>query len=79
MRAPSGTVGTVIDVQVFTREGIKRDSRAQSIIDAELDSYNKDLSDRWRIVESDLYSRLEKLLIGKVVTGGPKKYPKVLN
>ena len=77
LRAPSGTViGTVIDVQVFTREGIKRDSRAQSIIDAELDSYNKDLSDRWRIVESDLYSRLEKLLIGKIVTGGPKKISK---
>ena len=76
LRAPSGTQGTVIDVQVFTREGIKRDSRAQSIIDAELDSYNKDLSDRWRIVESDLYARLEKLLIGKVVNGGPKKISK---
>ena len=70
-------VGTVIDVQVFTREGIKRDSRAQSIIDAEIDSYNKDLSDRWRIVESDLYSRLEKLLIGKIVTGGPKQISKI--
>ena len=76
LRAPSGTQGTVIDVQVFTREGINRDSRAQSIIDAELDSYNKDLSDRWRIVESDLYARLEKLLVGKVVNGGPKKLSK---
>jgi DNA-directed RNA polymerase subunit beta len=65
--------GTVIDVQVFTREGIERDKRAQQIIDDELKRYKKDLGDQLRIVENDAFERLERLLIGKTANGGPKK------
>jgi DNA-directed RNA polymerase subunit beta len=68
--------GTVIDVQVFTREGIERDKRAQQIIDDELKRYKKDLADQLRIVENDAYERLERLLIGKTANGGPKKLAK---
>jgi DNA-directed RNA polymerase subunit beta len=56
LRVPTGTVGTVIDVQVFTREGIERDKRAQSIIDAELKRYRLDLNDQLRIFENDAFS-----------------------
>ncbi|GGC18676.1 DNA-directed RNA polymerase subunit beta [Oxalicibacterium flavum] len=76
LRVPSGMVGTVIDVQVFTREGIQRDKRAQQIIDDELQRYRLDLNDQLRIVEGDAFQRLEKMLIGKVVNGGPKKIAK---
>ncbi len=76
LRVPSGISGTVIDVQVFTREGIERDKRAQTIIDDELDRYKKDLADQMRIVEEDAFERLERLLIGKVATGGPNKLAK---
>ncbi len=76
LRVPSGMVGTVIDVQVFTREGIERDKRAQQIIDDELQRYRMDLSDQMRIVEGDSFQRLEKMLIGKVVNGGPKRIAK---
>ncbi|MCA1325744.1 DNA-directed RNA polymerase subunit beta [Herbaspirillum sp. alder98] len=76
LRVPSGMVGTVIDVQVFTREGIQRDKRAQQIIDDELKRYRLDLNDQLRIVEGDAFQRLEKLLIGKVANGGPKKLVK---
>src|SRR3982075_3969847 len=76
LRVPSGMVGTVIDVQVFTREGIPRDKRAQQIIDDELKRYRLDLNDQLRIVEGDAFQRLEKMLIGKVVNGGPKKLVK---
>jgi len=76
LRVPSGIAGTVIDVQVFTREGIERDKRAQSIIDDMLKSYKQDLADQMRIVENDTFSRIERMLIGKVVTGGPKKLVK---
>ncbi|MDQ9170940.1 DNA-directed RNA polymerase subunit beta [Oxalobacteraceae bacterium R-40] len=76
LRVPSGMVGTVIDVQVFTREGIQRDKRAQQIIDDELKRYRLDLNDQLRIVEGDAFQRLEKMLIGKVVNGGPKKIAK---
>ena len=76
LRVPSGMVGTVIDVQVFTREGIERDARAQSIIQEELQRYRLDLNDQLRIVEGDAFMRLEKLLVGKVANGGPKKLAK---
>jgi DNA-directed RNA polymerase subunit beta len=76
LRVPSGMSGTVIDVQVFTREGIERDKRAQQIVDDELKRYKKDLGDQMRIVEDDAFERLERLLIGKMANGGPKKLAK---
>ena len=76
LRVSSGMVGTVIDVQVFTREGIPRDKRAQSIIDDELRRYRLDLNDQLRIVEDDTFDRIEKMLIGKTVNGGPRKLAK---
>jgi len=76
LRVPSGMSGTVIDVQVFTREGIERDKRAQQIIDDELARYRKDLNDQLRIVEDDTFGRIERLLTGKVANGGPKKLVK---
>ncbi|QRQ87596.1 DNA-directed RNA polymerase subunit beta [Cupriavidus oxalaticus] len=76
LRVPSGMSGIVIDVQVFTREGVTRDKRAQSIIDDELKRYRLDLNDQLRIVEGDAFQRLERLLIDKTVNGGPKKLAK---
>jgi len=76
LRVPSGIAGTVIDVQVFTREGIERDKRAQQIIDDELKRYKKDLGDQMRIVEADAFERIERLLKGKTANGGPKKIAK---
>jgi len=76
LRVPSGMVGTVIDVQVFTREGIQRDKRAQQIIDDELKRYRLDLNDQLRIVEGDAFERLERMLDGKIADGGPAKLAK---
>jgi DNA-directed RNA polymerase subunit beta len=76
LRVPSGMSGTVIDVQVFTREGIVRDKRAQNIIDEELKRYRLDLNDQLRIVEGDAFQRLARMLVGKVANGGPKKLAK---
>jgi len=76
LRVPSGMTGTVIDVQVFTREGIVRDKRAQSIIDDELRRYRQDLNDQLRIVENDQFDRIEKMLVNKTVNGGPRKLAK---
>ncbi|MBX9296200.1 DNA-directed RNA polymerase subunit beta [Chromobacterium piscinae] len=76
LRVPTGTVGTVIDVQVFTREGIERDKRAQSIIDVELKRYRLDLNDQLRIFDNDAFSRIERLIVGKAANGGPKRLAK---
>jgi DNA-directed RNA polymerase subunit beta len=76
LRVPSGISGIVIDVQVFTREGIERDKRSQAIIEDELKRYKTDLADQMRIVESDTFERLERLLLNKVANGGPKRLAK---
>jgi DNA-directed RNA polymerase subunit beta len=76
LRVDQGSQGTVIDVQVFTREGITRDKRAQQIIDDELKRFRLDLNDQLRIVEADAFDRIEKMLTGKVANGGPKKLAK---
>jgi len=71
-RVPSGMNGTVIDVRVFTRDGVEKDSRALEIEKAELGKVRKDLHDERRIMESDILSRVEKILTGKVSDGGPE-------
>ena len=76
LRVQSGIAGTVIDVQVFTREGIERDKRAQSIIDDHLRGYKLDLADQMRIVERDAFARVQRLVVGKPANGGPKRLAK---
>ncbi|KPK10080.1 MAG: DNA-directed RNA polymerase subunit beta, partial [Acidithiobacillales bacterium SG8_45] len=71
LRMPSGMTGTVIDVQVFTRDGVEKDARAKAIEQSDLDRVKKDLNDEFRIVEEDLFARVERLLVGKVADGGP--------
>jgi DNA-directed RNA polymerase subunit beta len=71
LRVSSGTNGTVIDVQVFTRDGVDKDARALEIEESELKSVRKDLSDQMRIMEEGIYQRIETLLLGKLAEGGP--------
>ena len=76
LRVPPGMDGTVIDVRVFTRDGIDKDSRALAIEEAELESVRKDLDDQRRILERDIFERIERMLINKVADGGPNKLAK---
>ena len=76
LRMPTGMSGTVIDVQVFTREGIQRDKRAQSIIEAELKRYRQDLNDQVRIFDNDAFDRIERMIVGQIANGGPMKLAK---
>lgn len=76
LRVPTGMEGTVIDVQVFTREGVKKDARVQEIEQSELSKAKQDLSDEMRIKENDVYSRIEKLLLNSTAEGGPNKLKK---
>ncbi len=73
LRVPPGMDGTVIDVRVFTRDGVEKDHRALSIEKSELESVRKDLDDTLRILEEDIYERVESMLTGKVAQGGPNK------
>jgi len=73
LRVPPGMDGTVIDVRVFTRDGVDKDARALSIEKAELERVKKDLADQQRILEDDLFLRVRDMLEGKVAEAGPRK------
>ena len=73
LRVPPGMDGTVIDVRVFTRDGVEKDLRALSIEKSELESVRKDLDDTLRILEEDIYERVERMLTNKIAQGGPNK------
>ena len=70
LRVPSGTKGTVIDVQVFTRDGLDKDDRALAIEKAQLDAYRKDLKEEFRTFEEAARERVMRLLNGQKVNGG---------
>ncbi|RFF26912.1 MULTISPECIES: DNA-directed RNA polymerase subunit beta [unclassified Wenzhouxiangella] len=71
LRVPTGMDGTVIDVQVFTREGVDKDARAIAIEKDEIRRVRKDLDDQLRIMEDAIFARLESVLIGKIADKGP--------
>ncbi|HRA81831.1 MAG TPA: DNA-directed RNA polymerase subunit beta, partial [Thauera sp.] len=71
LRVPPGMDGVVIDVQVFTRDGIEKDKRARQIEESEIRRVKKDFDDQFRILEAAIYARLREQLLGKVANGGP--------
>ena len=71
LRVPSSIEGTVIDVQVFTRDGVKKDKRALDIEQQEIKRYRKDLDDQLKILEEDIFARVARMLIGKTAQSGP--------
>jgi len=73
LRVPPGMDGTVIDVRVFTRDGVDKDSRALAIEKAEIERVRKDFADQQRILEDDLFHRVRDMLLGKSAAGGPRK------
>lgn len=73
LRVPSGVIGTVIDIRVYTREGAKKDERSLEIEAQELAKMQKDLNDELRIREEAYFETLKTLLLNKVVDGGPNR------
>ena len=72
-RVPTSVKGTVIDVQVFTRDGVEKDVRAKDIERAQLAQIRKDLDDEYRIVETATYERLQRAILGKDAASAPGK------
>lgn len=71
LRVGASTYGTVIGVQVFTRDGVDKDKRALEIEEQEIESVKKDVDAQWRIIEEDLLARMESVFTGKQAAGGP--------
>ncbi|MBI79283.1 MAG: DNA-directed RNA polymerase subunit beta [Gammaproteobacteria bacterium] len=72
LRVPPGITGSVIDVRVFTRDGVEKDDRASQIEKIEVEAIRKDLDDQSRIIEEDIYQRINSLLLNKIALGGPE-------
>jgi DNA-directed RNA polymerase subunit beta len=64
LRVPPGVEGIVIDARVFSRKGVDKDERAQSIEDEEVNRLMKDQEDEIRIIMRT-HGRLAELLVGK--------------
>ena len=71
LRVPSGTKGTVIDVQVFTREGLEKDQRSLEIETAALTQFRLDLNDEFRIMENATFERLTTAFSGSEIIKAP--------
>ena len=69
LRVPSGVSGTVIDAQVYSREGADRDERLQSIIDEKRRKLEKDLGVEQNVIRNNALSKLKTLLVGKLTSG----------
>ncbi|GGB40930.1 DNA-directed RNA polymerase subunit beta [Oceanisphaera marina] len=63
LRVPNSVYGTVIDVQVFTRDGVEKDKRAQDIEHMQLKQAKKDLTEEFSILEDGVYARARNVLI----------------
>ena len=81
LRVPSSTKGTVIDVQVFTRDGLEKDQRSLEIEKSQLDEVRKNLNEEFRIMETATLERLRAALVGQVIASGKglKKGDKLTN
>ena len=72
LRVKGGMRGTVIDVQVFTRDGVEKDQRAKDIERSQLEEFRKDLNTEYAIIEDATFERLANALKGHAASGGPE-------
>ena len=73
LRVPAGMDGTVVDVRVYTRDGVEKDARAKEIEAMEIASIAKNIKDQLRVFENDIYERVARLLLGQAVKKAPKR------
>ena len=76
LRLPPGVAGTVVEVRVFNRHGIDKDERAIAIEREEIERLSKDREDEQNILDRNIYARLKPMLLGHVITSGPKEVSK---
>jgi DNA-directed RNA polymerase subunit beta len=63
LRVPNSVSGTIIDVQVFTRDGVEKDKRALEIEQMQLKEAKKDLTEEFQILEGGLLNRVKAVLL----------------
>jgi DNA-directed RNA polymerase subunit beta len=70
LKVPPGIEGTVVDVKIFSRKGVEKDSRAKQIEESEIGRLEKNIKDEVRILTEERNKKISDLLLGKAVTAG---------
>jgi len=78
LRVPSGMVGTVIDVQVFTREGIVRDKRPNRLLMMSCVVTDKTSMTSCALLKTTPLTELRRCWSARLSTVGLANWPKVL-
>jgi DNA-directed RNA polymerase, beta subunit len=73
LRVSAGMDGTVVDVRVYTRDGVEKDARAKEIEAMEIESIAKNIKDQLRVFENDIHERVARLLLGRTIKKAPKR------
>ena len=68
LRMGASKSGVVIDVQIFTKDRVAKDSRALVIDEERLENIKKDIDDEFGIIDGDIFRRIRLKLSGNVST-----------
>jgi DNA-directed RNA polymerase subunit beta len=69
LRVSSGVTGTVINAQVYSREGSERDERMMTILEEKMTKITKDQSVEINIIRNNALDKLKTVLVGQKTTG----------
>src|SRR5689334_6500038 len=65
LKTPPGIEGTVVDVKIFSRKGVEKDSRAKSIEESEIERMNRNIQDEIRIITDARNKKIAEALSDK--------------
>ena len=68
LRMGASKSGVVIDVQIFTRDRVEKDSRAVMIDEERLENIKKDIDDEFNIIDGDIFRRIRLKLSGNTAS-----------
>jgi DNA-directed RNA polymerase subunit beta len=72
LKVPPGIEGTIVDVKIFSRKGVEKDTRAKEIEQEEIDRLEKNIKDEVRILTEERNKKIKDLLVGQKVTAAVK-------
>ncbi|HKI86835.1 MAG TPA: DNA-directed RNA polymerase subunit beta, partial [Thermoanaerobaculia bacterium] len=70
LKVPPGIEGTIVDVKIFSRKGVEKDSRAKEIELYEIGRLEKNIKDEVRILTEERNKKINDLLLNQKVSGG---------
>jgi len=68
LRVGASKSGVVIDVQIFTRDRVEKDSRSMVIDEERLEQIQKDIDDEFNIIDGDIFRRISAKLSGNTLS-----------